>query len=193
MPITDSTAIKFANEKIRVSADKLAQCYYHCTAILERWNSLGGGQPAIDVMQNDIRNCADLLTETYQFCFLVEKFWFILGSTSMIPNDSTTLNDGSPADGRPASTGQKCVSVIDRVVQFQNWLLSSAGSFTDTTRANISYINTVLEVSNNGPATMSVADAGNFINRCDELKTNYEANTNQNLGTILALAVNPNR
>lgn len=59
-------------------------------------------------------------------------------------------------------------------------------------RGGLSWMNTVLQASNYGPVTLVLSDAQNFINRCTEMKTNYEANSSANLNTILALAVNPN-
>lgn len=58
-------------------------------------------------------------------------------------------------------------------------------------RGGTSWLNTVLQVSSYGPTPIGLTDAGNFINRCSELKTNFEASTNSNLNTILAAAVNP--
>jgi hypothetical protein len=41
MPITDPTAVKFCNEKIRVMADSMAQNYYTAKAIVNEWNATG--------------------------------------------------------------------------------------------------------------------------------------------------------
>lgn len=190
MPVTDPTAIKFCNEQARVAADLCAQAYYVCDEARDRWDSLGGGQPAIDAMEADIRHAADAVVAAYQHCFLAEKIWF-LGTNNVIPNTSDTIVDGSPADGRPAATGAKVFAVMDRAIQFQNWLFSATNSFTDAARNNASGFNTVLEASSKGPPVMSVSDAGNMMNRAGELRTNYEASSNTNLGTLLALAVNP--
>jgi len=58
-------------------------------------------------------------------------------------------------------------------------------------RGGLAYLNTVLQMSSYGPGTPVLSDASNFITRCTELRTNYEANSNANLNTLLALAVNP--
>lgn len=191
MAITDPTAIKFCNEQVRVAADLLARAYYLCDAARDRWDSLGGGQPAIDVMQADIRKAADAVIAVYQHSFLAEKIWF-LGTNLVIPNTSEDVVDGSPGDGRPDANGAKVHGVMDRVVQLQNWLFSATQSFSDTARNNAAAFNTVLEASAKGPPVMTVAAAGNMMNRAGELRTNYEASSGANLGTILALAVNPN-
>ncbi len=58
-------------------------------------------------------------------------------------------------------------------------------------RGGTSWLQTVLQCSSFGPTPIVLADAGNFVNRCTELKTNYQANSNANLNTILTAAVNP--
>jgi len=193
MAVTDPTAIGFSNNRGRTSADLLSQCYYRASALITRWNSLGGGQAALNVMSADIRNMGDRLMAAYEFCFRTEKIWFLLGASTLIPNTATAISDSSPGDGRPAITGAQENAVINRVVEFQNWLFSATESFTDAARNNAAAYNTVLQASNNGPATIAVSDAGNLINRCTELTANYQANANANLGTLLAVAVNPNQ
>lgn len=192
MSVTDPTAVAFSNDRIRVAADRLANAYYLCQSVSDRWTALGGGQPAIDVMEADIRFAAQHVADLYELCWRTEKLWFVLGSTSLIPNDPVEdIVDGSPADGRPAANGEDAVRVVDRVVQLQNWLLSTDGDFTAAARAGLAYYNTIIAASEDGPVTLSVADAGNFINRCNELETNYDASGGFNLTTVLAIAVNP--
>lgn len=193
--ITDPQAIAFVNNIVRPAADKLAQLYYQGVSLSERWTALGGGQPAIDVLATDLKAAADLATGPtgmYGQLWLAEKTWFLLGATSLIPNTADTIADGAGPDGRPIITGAMAVAVMARVTEWLNYVLSSAGSFADTTRANVSYYNTLLAPSSYGPLTLSVADAGNFINRCDEIAANYQAASNANLNSILAVAVNPN-
>lgn len=83
MPVTDSTAVKFSNEKIRPAADKLAQAYYTAVMVRDEWyaNNLGavlpvGGGVIADGADVDGRNiltaddarllinrCEDLITD----------------------------------------------------------------------------------------------------------------------------------
>ena len=198
MPITDVTAVKFCNEQVRVAADLLARAYYLCDAAKDQWDALGGGQPAVDVMTPQIRAAANAVVAAYQHCFLAEKIWF-LGTNSVIPNTSETIVDGSPADGRPEATGAKVHAVMARAIEFQNWLFSTnpdqvgAGEgFLDTGRDNAAAFNTVLSAGKDGPPVLTASNAGKLINRAGELRTNYEASSNVNLGTLLAFAVNPN-
>jgi len=186
--ISDPVKVKYCNERVRVSANKLQDAYALCDAVADRWTSLGGGATAFNVMQDDIRQAANAVVDAYQFCYLTEKLWFLHGDSSFIPNNADTVSDGAPADGRSQITGAKVHGVLTRVIEFQNWLLSSAGSFTDSTRTNVAYINTVMAVCVEGP-TQTQAAAENFINRCTELRTNYEASSNANLNTILSVYV----
>ncbi len=191
MTITDPTAIKFSNERARIAADRLARSYYLCDAARDRWAGLAGSATEkIAIMEADIRRAATEVIDAYAFAFLTEKIWF-LGVNNEFPNTTEEVDDGSPGDGRPAGTGAKVQAVMSRVVEFQNWLLSAAGSFADANRTGLAYYNTILMASNYGPPTMSEATASNMINRCDELAANYEASSNANVNSLLAFAVNP--
>jgi hypothetical protein len=141
-------------------------------------------------MEADIRRAATQVIHTFEFAFLTEKVWF-LGVNSAFPNTTEAVADGSPADRRPEATGAKVNAVMSRTVEFQNWLLSQAGSFSDAARSGSAYYNTVLMASNYGPPTMSDSTAENLITRCGELASNYEASSNTNLSSLLAMAVNP--
>lgn len=191
MAITDPTSVKFANEQARKAADLLARAYYLADACADRWNGLGGGQGAVDVMAGDIRAAADAIVAAYLHAFKAEKIWF-LGSNLAIPNSSEAIEDGSPGDGRPSATGAKVHSVMARAVEFQNWLFSATQSFADSARNNAAGFNTVLSASKDGPPVLTVANAGNLINRASELRTNCEASSGANLNGLLAFAANPN-
>lgn len=191
MTISDPTSVKFSNQQARVAADLLARAYYLSDACSDRWNSLGGGQPAIDVMSGDIRATAKAIIDAYMHSFKAEKIWF-LGTNLVIPNTSEGIADDSPADGRPAATGAKVHAVMARAIEFQNWLFSATQSFSDSARNNAAAFNTVLNTSPDGPPTLTIPNAGNLINRCNELVTNYQASGGANLNGVLAFAVHPN-
>lgn len=188
--ITSATAIRFSNERVRVSADRLAQAYYLADALKDQWDALGGGQTALNALAAKVRQVANKLTELYEWCWRTEKVWFAIGSSTLIPNTADAVVDGSPGDGRSANTGAKCNNVMSRVIEFQNWLLSSTGSFSDTARNSIDWYNTVLKAHDSW-LTLDTTIAGDLVTRCGELRTNYEASSSANLNTLLALAVNP--
>lgn len=191
--ITDPQAIQFSNGTVRRASDLLARVYNSCLDASSRWVALGGGQTAIDVMENDIRSAAGRIMETYKRSFDVEKYWFIFGGEAMIPNTADPIIDGSASDGRPSITGSDAVDLVNRCIQIQNWLLSddTPPSFTDIDRNSVAAINTVMAVTRAGKFPMLVTDAGNFINRCDELVANYQANSNANLNNVLSVSPNP--
>ena len=71
--IVSPVAIKFSNERIRVSSDLMAQSYYPAVAAADRWISLGSGQAALDQMQNDIRDCSNKFLAAYDHLYWTEK------------------------------------------------------------------------------------------------------------------------
>jgi hypothetical protein len=196
MPITDINVIKFSDQRIRIVCDMLARAYYKCDEVRDRWDALGGDQPALDIMQNDIKAAADAVMDAYFHCVLDERIWFVGDGTNGIniltPNTVDTVVDGSPADGRSTCTGQKIHAAMERVVQWQNWLLNNAGGqFGSAARDGLACLNTVVVCSKYGQETITLSNAGNFLTRCSELRTEYEANSGLKLATILNLAVNP--
>lgn len=186
MPVTNQIAIRFCNERVRVASDQLQRSHYLADAAKDRWDALGGGAAALTVMHDDIRKAADAVLAVYPHCMFTERIWF-LGVDALFPNDATTVDDGSPADGRPAATGSKVHSLMTRIVEFQNWLRSALQSFTDPLRNNTGTLDTIIEASSSGRKTMTLTQAQNMITRCSELRTNYKATSNANLNTLLAL------
>lgn len=132
--ITNAIAIKFSNERCRPSADLLAQAYYATIAAVDRWATLGSSQAALDQMQTDLRGAADRLLSAYNHVYMTEKNWFMSGVASLFPNDSSPVFDNGSASaqdpGRPPLTGAGVNNLVTRAIEFQNWMLSVAGSFT---------------------------------------------------------------
>jgi hypothetical protein len=194
MAIDDADQVRFGNEVLRPSADRHARAYYLADAARDRWAGLGGGQAAIDVMERDIRAACDAILECFTADTLDELEWFLKGGTSFWPADGQAVHDNAdrtaPDPDRPAYTAVMGVSVMDRAIQFLNWLRSGEGSFTDGDRDSTAYLNTVLAASTRG-LPMTEAVAGNAINRFGELCADYEANSGQKLNSLLAVAVNP--
>ncbi len=89
MPITNPTAIKFSNEKIRVAADLIAQLDNFANAAINEWNAHGG----TSLIPNDTQVIRD----------------------SASPNDDL----GTGGDGRPVITGQKANNIINRLISLR--------------------------------------------------------------------------
>lgn len=133
--ITSAAALKFSNERIRVSANLMAMAYYPAIAAVDRWTTLGSGQAALDQMQADLHNCADRILAAYSHALWTERTWFgIAGLSALFPNDSSPVWDGNGGSGpdpnRPAITGANVNNLVTRCIECQNWLLSVAGAFT---------------------------------------------------------------
>lgn len=196
--ITGAAQIKFCNQRLRPADDQLAQAYNRCVACANRWTANGGNQAILNVMQSQINDAADHVFSAYAFAYKTEKLWFLYGgAATFIANDGAQpVFDNGPGTAqdpaRPAMTGLSVNQQMGCIIQFQNWLLSATQSFTDNARGSLAPLNTILQVCSDGPSPIVLADAGNFINRCNELAANYQANSNQNLGFVLGGAVNPN-
>lgn len=89
-PITNPVAVKFANEKLRVAADLIAQLDNVAAATLAEWTALGG--TAL------IPNTADVLQD------------------SAAPNGV----DATAGDGRPVVTGAKLNNIVNRLTSLRS-------------------------------------------------------------------------
>lgn len=187
--ITNVEAIKFSNESIRPGADRLGKTYYAADACRDRWAGLTGTTAEKKaIMAADIRNAADLFREAFRWTFDREAIWF-LGINSLIPDQAgDNVIDGSPGDGRPANTGAKANAVITRFRQINNYMRTA--DFDSFAAGNYATLNKVLVVCSDGLIAVADADAQNFIDVCTTFANRYEASTNAELNTILALAVN---
>ena len=90
MAITNPTAIKLSNEKLRVAADMLAQLDNFAAAVLNEWTALGG--------TSLIPNTADVLRD------------------SASPTDDV----GTGGDGRAVVTGAKLNNIINRLTEVRS-------------------------------------------------------------------------
>lgn len=189
--ISDPEAVRFCNTTIRPAADAMCRAYYRASAVRGRWLAQQGTDAdRIAVLGPEIRAAADAVLAAYTLAFGRSKLWFVIGAGALVPNTADVVADGAPADGRPAITGADATRTVDRMVDFENWLRT--GTFDGSGTANYAALNTVLAVTSAGKAAMSAADATNFVvTRGGEIKAEYEANSGQKLGWLLAVAVNP--
>lgn len=88
--ITNPVAIKFCNEKIRVSADLLAQLDNFAQAVLNEWTALG--------TSTLIPNTTDVIVD----------------------GASVNGVDGTGGDGRPVITGAKATNIINRLTAYRS-------------------------------------------------------------------------
>lgn len=187
-PITNPEALRFSNESIRPGADRHGRSYYRADALRDRWNGLTGSTSAkIMLVKADMRLAADQLRDLFKWTFDREQLWF-LGYNAIITDTADSI-----ADGRtdvPPITGVQANRIIDRFRQWNNYLRT--GNFDSFAAGNYATLNMVLSVCSDGLAAISDADGQNFINVCNALANRYEATSNAELSTILAVAVNPN-
>ncbi len=199
--INAADQIAFCNNVVRVGANLLGQSYTSCKSRLQRWQGLGSGASALAAMTspiNEIRNTANfiILNGVWDFCQLAERTWFLKGTTTYIPNDGASLildgpGGGTQDSGRPPINAANVNIVVAQLISFRQWLQND--SFTTTgTAGDFANHNNILQVSSNGPpGAMGLSDATNFMNRCNDLVTQYEANSSNILNNILVAATNP--
>lgn len=86
-----------------------------------------------------IRPAADALVQLALGAQAILLLWNQRGGVAAIPNDSTVIADGSPADGRNALTGAMVSNIIARLNEFS----------TDQTANSNAKLNTEIAVAVN--------------------------------------------
>lgn len=158
--IVSPVASNFSDARVRPSADLMVQAYYLCLQASDRWVTLGSNQAALDQMQSDIRTAADRAIAAFDHAYWTEKAWFSpAGIAALFPNDASPLFDNgsnSAADtARPAITGANVNNVVTRCVEFQNWLLSVAGSFAPPPQVETATAAGTVTLSGNATVTVT--------------------------------------
>lgn len=191
MAVTNSSAISFSDVYIRTRADLLAQEYNRGVALLNRWNALGGGQAATNVMSADIAAYAAAMVQNHGQFWLSENMWLGFGQTLLAAGAGTIQDTAvSVPDGRPIITADQAITIVTLWRQRMNWLAGATATWLSTspTSGGGANLNTVIAAATNP----SSGNSGTLMNRITELQTQYTANTNAVLSAILAVAVNPN-
>jgi len=194
--ISAADQIGFCNNVIRVGANLLGQSYTSCKARLQRWTGLGAGAAALAAMSTQIRSTADFMVvngSVYNFCMLAERTWLLKGSTAYIANDGASLildGQGQQDSSRPPMNAANVNIVAAQLIAFRQWLQNNSFTVTGTAGDFTNY-NQILQVSSNGLPTMLLSDATNFMSRCSDIVTQYEATSNNILNNILVVAPNP--
>lgn len=109
---------------------------------------------AIVFTNTKIRPMADLLYTTYQTAKSVVNQWNAQSVSSVIPNDSVVIGDGSATDGRAQITDAQATAIITRCQELINWMEQGlvASPFTGT--STNATLNTVAGVEVNGKAVL---------------------------------------
>lgn len=185
--MTIDAAGQYANQYIRPPADLMAREYNQGISLLTQWNSLGGGANATQVMAGLLQVYALTMIDNQHLLTGYENWWDGEGS-ALIPNNSTTLNDGSGADGRQPITGAQATTLITNLRSRVNWLAAGTATWPTTTplQSGGANLNTVIACA----ATPNATNCGTLINRITELQTQYQANTNAVINAIQQVAVN---
>jgi hypothetical protein len=97
-----------------------------------------------------IRPMADVLYGAYLTAKNIVNEWNSQGVSSVIPNDSTLISDGSATDGRPPITNSQATTIITRATELINWMERDTLDTSGT--QNNAVLNTVTAVQVNGEA-----------------------------------------
>jgi hypothetical protein len=190
--VTTPAAINFSDQYIRTRADMLAKEYNGSIVLVARWNSLGGGQPATNVMAADIQKMCRFMLDNQTASFMNgENEWLGQGSAVIVAGGGTIMDSaGQGIDkSRPVITADQAITIVTHWRERTNWLAAGAPTWASTTPLSTGGANgsTLILCFYNPTA----ANCGTAITRFTELQTQYEANSKAVINSILQVAVNP--
>jgi len=205
MAITDSAAIKFCNEQIRPSADRLARSYYRSKELSELWNALTGtNDERFALLADQIEKVANLIRWTRNSIFNADRIWNSNNLQALIPNDAAeevwdNLDNTGQDTNRPPLTGQDVRRVKFRMEEYTNhwergtdvdkhWVLD-----TNATLPIIyDYLEDAWRLTTESAKVPTGFQAMKFASeRCGDIVTEYETTNPAKLTHILIASVNP--
>lgn len=199
MAITDTAAIKFSNEHIRPSADRLARAYYRLVEINDLWEaSQETNDQKVVLFGSQISDVAGRVSQIYYSVAKSAQLYDALTMQALFPNDPLEEvwdnTDNTAQDpNRPAITGEDVRRVKNRMDEFRTWM--EKNDFDEATVNPLDYANldSFLRIASDGAKTpttnwfLQVAKT-----RADEMRLQYETTFPQHLSHLLRAAVNPN-
>jgi hypothetical protein len=191
--IDGEDAVKYSAEYVRTSASSLAQSYYWAQSLTDRWVALGSGQVALDSLRKEIRACADFIGhDVHQHVHRSGLIWQSYQSQSgaaVIPNTGDTVADGL----LPAVTGAQANLIITRLQEFLKWGDDGPPFTAEANKGGGgAHVYTIQDVGYDGGRDPTLATAGLFITRLNELIADYDEGAKTKLNTILAAATSVN-
>ena len=189
MAITDVNAIRFSNEHIRTTADKLSRSFYLCQKLKNDWNAISGtDDEKFAIMRNDVLRVGDRIANYYGQIFMSKRLYDALSMNTLFPNDpAQVLSDGAPTDGRSVITGQDIRRINARTKEFLAWLEKAAFDDASLNPINYNFLEQFMRVNT---SLVTSAWANNVISRCGDLVTEWTVTNASYLGHISKVAVN---
>lgn len=189
--ITSPAAVRYSNEWVRSSADRLARSYYLSKSLKNRWVSLGAGADALTVMRAELQNAAEFISvDVHQHIHRGGLIWQAFEAQTgagPIPNTVDTIVDGSPEPNKASITGVQANAVFTRMQEFLRW--GDTGLFVAAPAGGTGGL-TLYSIMDPAIRAPNLARATTLITRFDELIADYEAGGNTKLNSILLAAVN---
>jgi len=190
MAITDPAAIRFSNEHIRTTADRLSKSFYILQKLRNDWNALGGtDQDKFDILRNDILSAGARITRFYSEIFFSKRLYDALSMNTLFPNDvNEVLVDGAPTDGRGQITGQDIRRINLRTKEWLAWFDKAAFDDLSVNPVNYNYLEQFLRLN----TQQVTADWGKTVasNRAGDLVIEYTVTNPTYLTHISKVAVN---
>lgn len=190
MAITDINAIRFSNDHIRPTADKLSKSFYLCQKLRNDWTALAGtDQEKFDILRRDIETIAARISNYYADVFASKRLYDALSMGSLFPNDANEiLMDGAPGDLRSQITGQDVRRINSRSKEWLAWLEKAAFNDASANPTNYSNLEQFMRIN----TSLVTADWGRQVanNRTNDLVTEYTVTNPSYLGHITKVAVN---
>jgi len=190
MAITNAAAIRFSNEHIRTSADKLSRSFYLCQKLKNDWAAIAGTDAEkYAILGNDIARVADRVSRFYSDVFISKRLYDALSMNTLFPNDPAEIVvDGAPADGRSQITGQDVRRINARMKEWLAWLDKAVFDDASLNVVNYNFLEQFLRIN----TALVTADWGKTIavNRAGDLVTEWTVTNAAYLGHISKVAVN---
>lgn len=114
-------------------------------------NNINTNVQAITFSNQKIRPMADLLYSAYLTAKAVVQAWNTQSVSSVIANDTNTINDGAATDGRSPITDAQATAIITRCMELISWMeLGLVASPFNASPASLATLGTVTAVEVNG-------------------------------------------
>lgn len=205
MAITDPAAIKFANERLRPAADRLARVRYRAEILKDSWTPAGADNDArFAFLRDDIERFCNLVTNTFRFIWWADRLWEAQSLHLVYPNDQPdeVLYDGpggtGPDPNRTTVTVQDLRRLKNRMEEFSNWVTRGTdvdphwnNDGTATAPATYLYFNAFAKLTGAGGKDVTTGNGRAIaVDRTQQIINEYTIDNAAKFGHILTVGVN---
>lgn len=191
MAITNPDAIRFSNEHIRPTAERMARSFYKCQKVRNDWQALAGtDDEKWSILEPAIGELGERMQHWYGEVFASKRLYDALTMNTLFPNDAAEiLDDGAPGDGRGQITGQDIRRINARSQEWLAWLEKAAFDPVSVNPVNYSNLEHFMRVTTNTTLVTSTWGRIAALTRPSELVTEYTVTNPAFLNHVLKVAV----